>query len=55
MTIDLTDAFNALHAFWDVAGIILLGLIVVFMPIAVVLASAIKIKESIKTKINKPS
>ena len=55
MIIDLTDAFNALHHFWDALGVILLGLIVVYIPIVVVLASTIKAKELIKSKSNKPS
>ena len=53
MIIDLTAAFNFLHHIWDIAGVILLGLIIVFLPIAVALASAIKIKEVIKTKPDK--
>ena len=51
MIIVLTAAFNFLHHIWDVAGVILLGLIIVFLPIAVALAAAIKIKEVIKTKL----
>jgi len=53
MIIDLTVSLSALHDMWDVVGIILGGLIIVFMPIALVLASTIKIKEYVKSKLEK--
>jgi hypothetical protein len=50
MIIDLTSVINVLHHFWDVFGILLLTGFTVFLPFICVVASAIKIKESIKSK-----
>ena len=50
MIIDLTIVFNALHSFWDVIGFIFGSLLVVFMPIAVVAASVIKIQDKLENK-----
>ena len=52
MIIDLTSAFNFLHHAWDILGVIILALTCLFLPIVVVLASAIKVKEHLKPKRN---
>ncbi len=51
MIIDLTVVFNFVHEAWDVIGIILFGLLAVFMPLAVVVASIIKIGEVRKSNL----
>lgn len=50
MIIDLTVAFNIIHHLWDVAGVILGGLLVVFVPLVILVASGIKIKEKLENK-----
>tara|TARA_R110000851_G_scaffold6380_1_gene25999 strand:+ start:221 stop:385 length:165 start_codon:yes stop_codon:yes gene_type:complete len=53
MIIDLTNVINVLHHLWSAFGILLLGAFTVFVPVVCVVASAIKIKESIKSKVDK--
>lgn len=51
MIIDSTVVFNFVHEAWDVMGLILFGLLAVFMPLALVVASIIKIGEARKSKL----
>lgn len=50
MIIDLTIAFNAIHHFWDVAGVIFGGLLIVFVPVIILVASIMKIKDKLDNK-----
>ena len=45
MIIDLTNVVNFIHDCWDAVGVILLCMLSICVPLVIVVASSIKIKE----------
>ena len=49
MIIDLTVTLSVIHDFWDVFGVILGGMLIVFVPIVSILSLTLYVKDKLKS------